>query len=100
MRQADNLIIKADLNLLYGILGFFVEIAKLFEDSKEMLKLLQKLDGFVAIHETRCNDLMMLKDKVDTARAEYQSLTYKYKGTKEALELLREAHNELLNSKL
>ncbi len=100
MRQADNLIIKADLNLLYGILGEFVEIAKLFEDSKEMLKLLQKLDGFVAIHETRCNDLMMLKDKVDTARAEYQSLTYKYKGTKEALELLREAHNELLNSKL
>ena len=100
MRQADSLIIKADLNLLYGILGEFVEIAKLFEDSKEMLKLLQKLDGFVAIHETRCNDLMMLKDKVDTARAEYQSLTYKYKGTKEALELLREAHNELLNSKL
>ena len=100
MRQADSLIIKADLNLLYGILGEFVEIAKLFEDSKEMLKLLQKLDRFVAIHETRCNDLMMLKDKVDTARAEYQSLTYKYKGTKEALELLREAHNELLNSKL
>jgi hypothetical protein len=100
MRQADSLIIKADLNLLYGILGEFVEIAKLFEDSKDMLKLLQKLDRFVAIHETRCNDLMMLKEKVDIAREEYQSLTYKYKGTKEALELLREAHNQLLNSKL
>lgn len=100
MRQADSLIIKADLSLLYSILGEFVEISKLFEDSKDMLRLLQKLDRFVAIHETRCNDLMMLKDKVDTARAEYQSLTYKYKGTKEALELLREAHNELLNSKL
>jgi len=100
MRQADSLIINADLSLLYSILGEFVEISKLFEDSKDMLKLLQKLDRFVAIHETRCNDLMMLKDKVDTARAEYQSLTYKYKGTKEALELLREAHNQLLESKL
>ena len=100
MRQADSLIINADLSLLYSILGEFVEISKLFKDSKDMLKLLQKLDRFVAIHETRCNDLMMLKDKVDTARAEYQSLTYKYKGTKEALELLREAHNQLLESKL
>lgn len=100
MQQADSLIVKADLNLLYGILSEFVEIAKLFEDSKEMLKLLQKLDRFVAIHETRCNDLMLLKEKVDTARAEYQSLSYRYKGTQEALELLRKAHNELLNSKL
>ena len=100
MQQADSLIIKADLNLLYSILGEFVEIAKLFEDSKEMIKLLQKLDRFVAIHETRCNDLMLLKEKVDTARAEYQSLSHKYKGTKEALELLRKAHNQLLNSKL
>ena len=65
-----------------------------------MIKLLQKLDRFVSIHETRCNDLMLLKEKVDTARSEYQSLTYKYKGTKEALELLKEAHNQLLESKL
>jgi hypothetical protein len=43
---------------------------------------------------------MLLKEKVDTARSEYQSLTYKYKGTKEALELLKEAHNQLLESKL
>jgi hypothetical protein len=85
---------------LYSILGEFVEISKLFEDSKEMIKLLQKLDRFVSIHETRCNDLMLLKEKVDTARSEYQSLTYKYKGTKEALELLKEAHNQLLESKL
>jgi hypothetical protein len=100
MQQADSLIIKADLSLLYSILGEFVEISKLFEDSNEMIKLLQKLDRFVSIHETRCNDLMLLKEKVDTARSEYQSLTYKYKGTKEALELLKEAHNQLLESKL
>ena len=100
MQRADSLIIKADLSLLYSILGEFVEISKLFEDSKEMIKLLQKLDRFVSIHETRCNDLMLLKEKVDTARTEYQSLTYKYKGTKEALELLKEAHNQLLESKL
>ena len=68
-RTADDLIIKADLSLLYSILGEFVEISKLFEDSKEMVALLQKLDRFVSIHETRCNDLQLLKDKVDTARA-------------------------------
>ena len=99
-RTADDLIIKADLSLLYSILGEFVEISKLFEDSKEMVSLLQKLDRFVSIHETRCNDLQLLKDKVNTARAEYQSLSYKYKGTREALEQLKEAHNQLLNSKL
>lgn len=99
-KTADDLIISADLNLLYSILGEFVEISKLFEDSKDMIKLLQKLDKFVSIHETRCNDLILLKDKVDQAREEYQSLSYKYKGTKEALDLLRETHSKLLNSKL
>lgn len=100
MRQSDSIIIKADLSLLYSILGEFVEISRLFEDSKDMVKLLQKLDRFVSIHETRCNDFLLLKDKVEDARTEYQSLAYKYKGTKEALEQLREAHNQLLNSKL
>lgn len=99
-RTADEIIIKADLNLLYSILGEFVEISKLFEDSKDMVTLLQKLDKFVSIHETRCNDLLLLKGKVDDARREYQSLSYKYKGTKEALTELRKAHSELLNSKL
>jgi hypothetical protein len=98
--KADEIIIKADLSLLYSILGEFVEISKLFEDSKEMVSLLQKLDKFVSIHETRCNDLIVLKEKIDDAREEYQSLSYKYKGTKEALDHLREAHNQLLNSKL
>jgi hypothetical protein len=66
---ADDLIIKADLSLLYSILGEFVEISKLFEDSKDMVKLLQKLDRFVSIHETRCNDLLLLKDKVDSCES-------------------------------
>jgi len=100
MRQADSLIINADLSLLYSILGEFVEISKLFEDSKDMAKLLQKLDRFVSIHETRCNDLMLLKDKVDHARTEYASLKHKYIGTKEALEALRKVHEQLLESKL
>ena len=65
-----------------------------------MVALLQKLDIFLSIHEKRCNDLQLLKDKVDTARGEYQSLSYKYKGTREALEQVKEAHNQLLNSKL
>jgi hypothetical protein len=98
--KADELIVSADVALLYDILGEFVEIAKLFEDSKQMIELISKLNRFVNIHKVRCDDLMLLKSRIDTAREEYQSLSLKYKGTKEALEQLQRAHNQLLESKL
>lgn len=100
MQQADSLIIKADLNLLYSILSEFVEISKLFEDSKEMLNLLRSLDRFVAIHETRCNDLLVLKDKVDDARNEYIKIKNKHDFYKEQFEEMKKLYNELLDSKL
>jgi len=100
MRQADSLIIKADLQVLYGVLSEFVEIAKLFEDSKEMLNLLRSLDKFVAIHETRCNDLLLLKDKVDDARTEYIKIKNKHDFYKEQMEYFKKLYNELLDSKL
>lgn len=100
MRQADSLIIKADLQVLYGILSEFVEIAKLFEDSKEMLNLLRALDKFVGIHETRCNDLLLLKDKVDDARTEYLKLKGRHDFYKEQMENFKKLYNELLDSKL
>lgn len=100
MQQADSLIIKADLNLLYSILSEFVEISKLFEDSKEMLNLLRSLDRFVAIHETRCNDLLVLKDKVDDARTEYIKIKNKHDFYKGQFEEMKKLYNELLESKL
>lgn len=94
------MIVKADLGLLYSILGEFVQIAQLFEDSKEMLDLIRKLDKFVAIHETRCNDLLLLKSKVDDAREEYTKLKNKHDYYKEQFVEQRKLYNELLNSKL
>jgi len=98
--KADEMIVKADLGLLYSILGEFVQIAQLFEDSKEMLDLIRKLDKFVAIHETRCNDLLLLKGKIDDARMEYSKLKGKHDFYKEQFTEQKKLYNELLNSKL
>ena len=98
--RADELIIQADVSLLYDVLGEMADIAKLFEDSRDMINLLYKLNRFADIHKVRCMDLLTLKGKIDTAREEYQSLALKYKGTKEMLEHLTKAHNQLLESKL
>ena len=98
--RADEMIIRADLGLLYSILEEFVQIAQLFEDSKEMLHLLKKLDRFVAIHETRCNDLLFFKGKIDDARAEYSKLKAKNDFHKEQFEHFKKLYNELLDSKL
>ena len=99
-RAADELIIQADVILLYDILGEFADIATLFEDSREMMKLMFKLNRFADIHKVRCYDLLELKKKVDDARNEYSSLLLRYKGTKEALQELQKAHTKLLESKL
>lgn len=99
-RAADELIIQADVLLLYEILGEFADIASLFEDSREMMNLMFKLNRFADIHKVRCYDLLELKKKVDEARNEYSSLLLKYKGTKEALEALQSAHTNLLNTKI
>lgn len=99
-RAADELIIQSDVLLLYEILGEFADIATLFEDSREMMNLMFKLNRFADIHKVRCYDLLELKKKVDDARNEYSSLQMKYKGTKEALQELQKAHTKLLESKL
>ena len=94
--RADELIIQADLSLLYSILDEFVEISKLFEDSKEMATLTLKLNRFCDLHKVRCNDLMILKKKVDEAREAYQSLKNKYDGQKELADHYKRTYDNLI----
>lgn len=94
--RADELIIQADLELLYSILDEFVEIGKLFEDSKEMAVLTYKLNRFCDLHKIRCQDLMILKKKVDEARNAYQSLKLKYDGQKDLADHYKKAYYETI----
>jgi hypothetical protein len=98
--RADELIIQADLELLYSILDEFVEIGKLFEDSKDMAVLILKLNRFCDIHKVRCHDLIGIKKKVDEARDAYQSLKLKYDGQKELADHYKKIYEEFLQKNI
>lgn len=98
--QADELIIQADLSLLYDILDEFVEVSRAFEDSKEMLTLIMKLNRFCDIHKIRCHDLLTLKKKVDEARTSYQALQLKYKGQKSLADNYKSLYEKFLNENI
>ena len=98
--RADELILQADLELLYSILDEFVEIGKLFEDSKEMAVLTLKLNRFCDIHKVRCHDLIALKKKVDDARNAYTSLQRKYDGQKELADHYKKIYEEFLQKNI
>ena len=98
--RADELIIQADLELLYSILDEFVEIGRLFEDSKDMAVLTFKLNRFCDLHKIRCHDLITLKKKVDEARNAYQSLKLKYDGQKDLADHYKKCYNEIMKQNI
>ena len=98
--RGDELIIQADLDLLYSILDEFIEISKLFEDSKEMAQLTFKLNRFCDLHKIRCHDLITLKKKVDEARSAYQSLKLKYDGQKDLADHYQKCYREFLEKNI
>jgi len=97
---ADELIIQADLGLLYDILGEFADVAMLFEESRQMAHLIMKLNRFCDIHKVRCHDLLTIKKKVDDARGAYQSLQLKSDGYKHRAEQYQKLYEQLLESKI
>lgn len=98
--QADELIIQADLGLLYDVLDEFVQVAQAFEDSKEMMQLIMKLNRFCDIHKIRCHDLLTLKKKVDDARNAYNSLQLKYNGQKELADKYKGLYEKIINESI
>lgn len=97
MKKADDLLLRADLDILYWVLG---EVSSKVKEDNEFIKVLLQLEQFVEIHKVRTKDMITYRDTIDKAREEYQSLHLKYKGTKEALEQTRKILNQVINTKM
>ena len=97
MKNTDDLLMRADLDTLYGLLSKLSEKAK---EDREMLPILLKLEEFVEIHKTRTRDMVTYRDTINKAREEYRSLYLKYTGTKETLEVTKKVLNEVMNAKM
>jgi hypothetical protein len=97
MKIADDLLLSADLKVLYWVLG---EVANKAKEDNDFIKVLLQLEQFVEIHKTRTNDMVTYRDTIEKAREEYRSLSLKYKGTKDALAQTREVLNRVMNEKM
>ena len=97
MSIADDLLLKADLDILYWVLG---EVAEKVKEDNDFIKVLLQLEQFVEIHKTRTNDMVTYRDTIERARNEYRSLKLKYDGTKEMLTQTRSMLHKVMNEKL
>ena len=97
MNIADDLLLKADLDILYWVLG---EVAEKVKEDNDFIKVLLQLEQFVEIHKTRTNDMVTYRDTIERARNEYRSLKLKYDGTKEMLTQTRSMLHKVMNEKL
>ena len=97
MNIADDLLLKADLDILYWVLG---EVAEKVKEDNDFIKVLLQLEQFVEIHKTRTNDMVTYRDTIERARNEYRSLKLKYDGTKEMLTQTRSMLHRVMNEKL
>lgn len=96
MKIEDDLLIQADLNTLYWVLG---EVANKAKEDNDFIKVLLELEQFVEIHKTRTRDMVTYRDTIKKARDEYRSLNLKYKGTKELLDTTRDMLSKVMNEK-
>ena len=97
MKIEDDLLIQADLKVLYWVLG---EVAEKAKEDNDFIKVLLQLEQFVEIHKTRTNDMVTYRDTIEKARNEYRSLRLKYDGTKELLRTTKNMLDKVMNDKL
>ena len=97
MKIEDDLLLQADLKVLYWVLG---EVAEKAKEDNDFIKVLLQLEQFVEIHKTRTNDMVTYRDTIEKARNEYRSLRLKYDGTKELLNTTKTMLDKVMNDKL
>ena len=97
MKIEDDLLIQADLKVLYWVLD---RVAEKVKEDKDFINVLLKLEQFVEIHKTRTNDMVTYRDTIKKARNEYRGLKLKYDGAKEHLAETREILNKIMNEKI
>jgi hypothetical protein len=97
MKIEDDLLLQADLKVLFWVLG---EVAEKAKEDNDFIKVLLQLEQFVEIHKTRTNDMVTYRDTIEKARNEYRSLRLKYDGTKELLSTTKAMLDKVMNDKL
>lgn len=97
MNIADDLLLKADLNTLYWILG---EIANKSKEDNDLIKVLLQLEQFVETHKTRTRDMVTYRDTIEKARNEYRGLKLRYDGVSEQLKETRQLLHKVINEKM
>ena len=97
MKIEDDILIQADLKVLYWVLD---KVAEKVKEDKEFVQVLLQLEQFVEIHKTRTKDMVTYRDTIKKARNEYRGLKLKYDGVKEHLAETRELLNKIMNDKL
>ena len=63
-----------DLQELTYIINEFIEIARLLEDSKEVMRLVTALDRFYYAYESRVTEVSELLEKIDEARLKHRKV--------------------------
>lgn len=99
MKETDDLIMKADLLTLFGLLSKLADYSQGKED-KELIRILLSLDEFVEIHKTRTRDMIVYRDTIKRARDEYRSLKLKYTGLEELLAVTKDTLHKVMNEKI
>jgi hypothetical protein len=97
MSIKDDLLISADINNLYWVIG---ELAKKAKEDNDLIKVLLQLEQFVETHKTRTRDMVTYRDTIERARNEYRSLKLKYDVTVETLNLKTKILNQIMNEKM
>ena len=97
MSIKDDLLISADLDNLYWVLGQLAEKAK---EDNDLIKVLLQLEQFVETHKTRTRYMVTYRDTIERARNEYRSLKLRYDGTVEALNLKTKLLSQVMNEKM
>ena len=97
MSIKDDLLISADINNLYWVIG---ELAKKAKEDNDLIKVLLQLEQFVETHKTRTRDMVTYRDTIERARNEYRSLKLKYDGTVDALNLKTKVLSQVMNEKM
>ena len=97
MNIKDDLLISADINNLYWVIG---ELANKAKEDNDLIKVLLQLEQFVETHKTRTRDMVTYRDTIERAREEYRSLKLKYDGTVEALNLKTNILSQVMNEKM